>query len=451
MAKTGGTKVSVQDIVIDRIIKQIQEEKRLPWQKPFKGACMNWFSEREYTGINKILLKGGEYITVNQLKQYNAKNKTNFWFEKGTPWEIVVFYSKTDKIISQGELEAIKKKNPDWSRYVKKTEKGWVRTRWVLKYYRVYNILHMKDKEGNTLEPKIGKTIHESHTPAEEIIDLYTKGTGVKVTHDVTGKAYYTEMDDAVHLSIPEYFEDSEAYYRVMFHELTHSTGVKSRLARQCFETYHAGDTSRSKEELVAEVGSLLLASEAGFTNEDSKWAENSMSYIQSWCDWMKDNKAQVINGVIAAEKAKNFILSGGTDLNASSDRDLNNPDQKQEGADAPEDVLDEGDEIEDSTESSSSTESTNSASTKDESTKSKSIKEQLKEIKTKDEVKLFYNNVLGRLLTNELPIEERKSQMREIILKDINRMFKIMTRKALPQGIKKSDALLKLSSLFEM
>lgn len=311
--KTKDIKKSVADIVVDRLITKIENEGRLPWYKPFIAPCMNWYSKTEYRGINKVLLNGGEYITLNQLKKYNEDKKVDYWFEKGTPYEIVVFYSKVNKKLSDTEISDIRK-NGVPSKLVGNifTDSGgeMARRSWLLRYYRVYNISYIKNKEGEALPSKIGNSVIERYTDADKIVSCYTRASGVAVAHNASS-AYYTETDDSVHLPLPDYFNSTEAYYRVLFHELIHSTGTAYRLSRQCFEQYQSNKEERGKEELIAEMGGLLLASEAGF-RENTLLADNSLNYVQGWVGWMKGNPKEVLAGMLQAEKAKNYILSGG-------------------------------------------------------------------------------------------------------------------------------------------
>lgn len=323
-------KSSVAEIVVDRLINKIQEEGRLPWQRPFAAACMNWFSQREYRGINRFLLRGGEYITVKQLKTYNEKNGTDYWFSKGDPWDIVVFYTKTEKQLSDADAREIVEKGIPVRLIgridVKDDGTVWKRS-WILRYYRVYNICYIKDKEGNQLKSRIGDTVIEKYTSADEIIEGYLKRSGVRIYDNGGGACYYTEADDAVHTPLRSTFATTESYYRTVFHELVHSTGVKSRLNRDCFAKYHGAYIERSREELVAEVGSLLLASEAGF-RDDSEWANNSDNYILGWIDWMKDNKTEVLNGMLAAEKAKDYIFQCPNCLESENGTDAESEDE---------------------------------------------------------------------------------------------------------------------------
>lgn len=358
---------TVQDIVVEKLIEKIENEQRMPWHKPFQQACMNWFSEREYRGVNRLILTGAEYITPNQLKQYNERNKSGFWFDSGTPHEIVVFYSKVEKkISSQTAQEMIREGN---SRYVIPKDNGtWVKVSWTLRYYKVYDIRFIREivsptvkenpdykgvfekrmvklgdrevpmlqlddsgypvlKNGlkpediRTLDSKLGSTIIDEITPANDLVDKYTSNTGVGIKFDgAVDGAYYSKLHDSVHLPRKEQFASTEAYYRVLFHELIHSTGIERRLNRESYKKYGSTLKERSVEELIAEIGGLLLASEAGF-REDTEWADNSLQYVADWCSWMKDNKAQVLSGMLAAERAKNYIMEGGLEYTGSSDK----------------------------------------------------------------------------------------------------------------------------------
>ena len=58
---------------------------------------------------------------------------------------------------------------------------------------------------------------------------------------------------------------DTEEYYSVLFHELTHSTGHQTRLNRDgVTKPVHFASHEYSKEELVAEMGACFLSSITG-------------------------------------------------------------------------------------------------------------------------------------------------------------------------------------------
>ena len=105
-------------------------------------------------------------------------------------------------------------------------------------------------------------------------------------------------------------------YYSTLFHELTHSTGHASRLARKSLLENKgieaAGDTARktyAEEELVAEMGTSFLNAHAGIAEDE---LSNSAAYLQSWMDALKgkDAKGWIIRAASQAQKAANYILN---------------------------------------------------------------------------------------------------------------------------------------------
>lgn len=303
-------KKTVNQIIVDRLIRKIQENKKLPWQRPFLATSINWYSKTEYRGINRILLDGGEYITVNQLKEYNKSKKQDFWFPAGTPSDVVVFFMRKVEEISKSEYTTIKNSNTWKSNKVYMSEGKYYFQSYILRYYTVYDITYMRNSVGEKLESKLGTSIIEVYTPAEDIVGKYTAASGVGVRYDGRGRCYYALSDDCVHMADRNTFKSQESYYRVMFHELVHSTGGDRRLGRTSFKRYVAEREERSREELVAEVGALLLASEAGFRGEN--WEQdNSDAYILSWVSWLREHENEVVSAMLEAEKAKEYILSG--------------------------------------------------------------------------------------------------------------------------------------------
>ena len=123
-----------------------------------------------------------------------------------------------------------------------------------------------------------------------------------------SSQAYYVPASDHVNMPKPESFVKSEFYYSVLFHELSHSTGHKSRLDRHAKEkTSHTfGSKDYSKEELVAEMGAAFLC---GHTGIEQETIDNSAAYIQSWVKKFKDKPKMVVSAAAKAQKSTNYIL----------------------------------------------------------------------------------------------------------------------------------------------
>ncbi|MGC3992042.1 MAG: zincin-like metallopeptidase domain-containing protein [Chthoniobacteraceae bacterium] len=80
------------------------------------------------------------------------------------------------------------------------------------------------------------------------------------------------------------HFTSEEAYYSTLFHELSHSTGHQSRLARKSLMEAKGIDAMGelrkvyAEEELVAEMAASFLNAHAGILEAGF---ENSASYLQ--------------------------------------------------------------------------------------------------------------------------------------------------------------------------
>lgn len=99
----------------------------------------------------------------------------------------------------------------------------------------------------------------------------------------------------------------AEEYYSVLFHELIHSTGHKSRLGRKGITQNGVsfGDEVYSREELVAEIGAAMLCGVAGIENVT---IENNASYIQSWLRVLKEDSKLIVYAAVQAQKAADYI-----------------------------------------------------------------------------------------------------------------------------------------------
>jgi antirestriction protein ArdC len=97
----------------------------------------------------------------------------------------------------------------------------------------------------------------------------------------------------------------------MLFHELTHSTGHPTRLAREGILKHNPfGSEDYSKEELVAEMGAAMLCGVAGI---ESQTLGNSASYLQSWISRLKFDSRLVVSAAAQAQKAADHILGKAT------------------------------------------------------------------------------------------------------------------------------------------
>jgi antirestriction protein ArdC len=110
---------------------------------------------------------------------------------------------------------------------------------------------------------------------------------------------------DLITMPSENQFATAEDFYRILYHEFCHSVGHPKRLNR--FEAFSNkfGDELYSKEELVAELCSAVLADRAGLKNRQ----RNSNAYIRNWAESLRDNQKWIMWAASRAEKAAEYIL----------------------------------------------------------------------------------------------------------------------------------------------
>lgn len=266
------------EMITNKIIEKL-ENGTIPWKKPWNnGVAKNWKTQKEYRGINTLLLDEGEYATFKQITEAGGKVK------KGAKSEIVVFW----------KLSKFKKENEEGEEEEKTIP--------LLRYYRVFKI--GRDTEG--IEPKTKKVEHD-HEPIERCENIIKNFMNAPDYTFESGRAYYKPSLDIVNVPPLKDFESAEEFYSTYFHEIIHSTGHESRLNRSGVTGLNAfGSEEYSKEELVAELGASMLCAVAGIENAT---IDNSASYIDSWLKALKDDATLIVVASQQAQKASDYIL----------------------------------------------------------------------------------------------------------------------------------------------
>ena len=185
MATTNSkTKKTVAEVIIDRFLKDVEEKGTMPWQRPYERYnAFNYFTKVPYRGINRLMLPFGEYITKNQIMQYNinkgylkldsngkveSMTEDAFKFQKGIMWFPVVFFKKDKR---KSDLAEIREKFPKytggavsselvhigregiWNYYVDDT--GIYKSRNILRYYEVADRRFFRNGRGECLPSRI--------------------------------------------------------------------------------------------------------------------------------------------------------------------------------------------------------------------------------------------------------------------------------------------------------
>ncbi|MCM3791512.1 zincin-like metallopeptidase domain-containing protein [Domibacillus indicus] len=135
--------------------------------------------------------------------------------------------------------------------------------------------------------------------------------TDSPVIRHQSGRAVYFPEFDRVSVPPLEDYRRAEEFYSVLFHEFVHSTGHNSRLARQGIieSGVSFGDDIYSKEELIAEIGAVMLC---GVARIENTTIEKCASYIQSWLRVLREDSKLIVYAAAPAQKAADYIYLSG-------------------------------------------------------------------------------------------------------------------------------------------
>ncbi|MBR1438634.1 MAG: elongation factor P hydroxylase [Synergistaceae bacterium] len=121
------------------------------------------------------------------------------------------------------------------------------------------------------------------------------------------GEAFYSPSDDYIQMPPKTDFKSAEGYYSTILHELSHWTGGEKRLDR----VQRCGRFSKDYafEELIAEMGSLFVATSAGIPQSETEF-QNHASYIDSWLGKLRSDNMYIFKAAAEASKAAGYLLS---------------------------------------------------------------------------------------------------------------------------------------------
>tara|TARA_R100001082_G_scaffold62883_1_gene35260 strand:+ start:1369 stop:2352 length:984 start_codon:yes stop_codon:yes gene_type:complete len=317
----------------DKLVKPVlnQLDKGIiPWDKPweceFEGGELSFGVQRSastgklYTGWNSIILQciADEQGYQNRFwATYRQAQKLGAQVNKGEKGTTVFFWKKSNFVVGEPDCTSCKGA-PVYSGEPCSNCEPQKKTSWIIKTYTVFNFEQCTFAEeipAKFLPKKVKKTKPTDKRKiikkAENLVEKYAKTLTGGLRHG-GDRAFYVPTADRVQLPEREQFKSDSYYYRVAFHELTHSTGHKSRLDRfKDFKDHLFGSEDYSKEELVAELGACGLSS---YLNIDPKVErENSISYLQSWSKALKDKPKEFIYASQQAFRAVNHILKVGS------------------------------------------------------------------------------------------------------------------------------------------
>lgn len=277
---------------------------QMPWLQSTQPLHLprNALTKNAYSGINVLqlwatgLLQAYEnqiWASYRQWAQLGAQVRQG---ERGTA---VAFYR-------QYEVDP-KADDPD--------DDG---NRRVLKTSVVFNVAQVTGYMPPTL-PTPRSAPADPWQPLETVEDFIAT-TGAHIRHGGE-QAYFHRTKDFIQMPERTSFIGTEtstpfeAYYSVLFHELTHWTGASSRLDRTFGQRF--GDQAYAAEELVAELGAAFLSAELGVSPVPR---DDHAQYLAHWLKLLKsDNRAIFVAAAKASEAARFLTQTAGMSVLAEA------------------------------------------------------------------------------------------------------------------------------------
>ena len=287
------------DQVANSIIDQLHKGTA-PWVKPWgpgeRFMPYNPTTGNEYRGGNAMWLMSqaesrdyddARWLTFRQAQEQGAQVRKG---EKGTPIQFWKWQGLEPVRNAHGKPMLDGEGNP---------------VRELVRYERprVMSAVVFNAEQMNGLGPAPDRPAlpeWDRHSRAERIL----AGSGVDFHHVAGDRAFYHLGKDRITLPERWQFDTGDGYYATVLHELGHATGHPSRLNRDM--AYPFGSEGYAREEMRAEIGSLMLGGQLGIGHDPGQ----HVAYIESWIRVLEQDPREVFRAAADAEKIVEMVRS---------------------------------------------------------------------------------------------------------------------------------------------
>jgi antirestriction protein ArdC len=279
---------------------------RRDWDAAGGGHQVNLFSGRRYRGINPVLLQLGQHRRGSSLPYwcgYAEARARGLFPRKGSK---AVHVLRPQLHPGPGRsVEALGCAGEQEQERQATSAGGWVS-------YRPLAVFNAADLEGEALAGVIqarraADGLHCRPEPERLAAAEQVFSSWVVPAQFCGDQACYLPATDQIRLPARACFHSTAALYATWGHEVIHSTGHPSRLARDLSGGMGAaGDGGRAyaREELVAELGAVLL----GDRLEIGSDACNHAAYLAGWVDLLQQSPRVLLQVLSDARRAADLI-----------------------------------------------------------------------------------------------------------------------------------------------
>ncbi|ELY5242023.1 DUF1738 domain-containing protein [Yersinia enterocolitica] len=293
--------------VAEKLIEQLKQGTA-PWQRPWRAGSsgllpINPTSGKRYKGINAIqLMSQGHsdrrWMTYKQATQAGAHVRQG---EKGTSIQYWKFTEEQDKLDQLGKPVLDKDGQP-------------IKVIVQLERPRVFFASVFNAEQIDGLPPLPPKEEKEELWKAIEQAEKILENSGALISHQEGDRAFYRLSTDSIQLPSKEQFSSADKYYATALHELGHWTGHPQRLDRDLGHPF--GSDMYAKEELRAEIASMIMGDELGIGHDP----EQHVAYVGSWIKALQNDPLEIFRAAADAEKIQEYIF--GLSLNQEQQKE---------------------------------------------------------------------------------------------------------------------------------
>ena len=285
-------KKAFHERVAENLIEQLKKGTA-PWQKPWEPGGllpMNPTTGKRYRGINSLNLMSIGFTDPRWLT-YKQAIGMGAQVRKGEKSTLVQYWKFTEECIkTDGNNNPILNSEGIPSKVQVRLEHPRVF------YAAVFNAQQMDNL------PKLSVKVFE-WDPLERAENIIQASHAV-IHHGEADRAFYRSSTDSIHLPHKHQFQTSDRYYATVLHELGHWSGHESRLNRDL--THPFGSEGYGREELRAEIASMLLSGELGIAHDPGQ----HVAYVNSWIKALQKDPTEIFRAAADAEKIQEYVLA---------------------------------------------------------------------------------------------------------------------------------------------
>ena len=314
------------DLFAEMMIERIETISK-DWSKPWiTEDSLGWpknLSGREYNGMNALMLllhceKNGykipRFCTFDCVQRLNKPTEKQAKEGVELP-RVVVNRGEKSFPVMLTTFTCIHKETKEKVKYddykrLSDEEKKMYNVYPKLQVFRVFNVSQTNLQEArpelwNKLANEDAVKLDESEKMSFEPMDMMIRDNRwicpIKPMHQ--DKAYFSITKNEIVVPEKAQFKDGESYYGTLWHEMTHSTGIEGQLDR--IKPTAFGSDEYAREELVAELGSALVAQRYGMSKA---LKEESCAYLKSWLGQLKESPQFIKTTLLDVKKATSLV-----------------------------------------------------------------------------------------------------------------------------------------------